>query len=85
MDLQLDGKVCLVTGASAGIGVGIARVLARWQASCRHHPATRSAASAGKRDRDGYRQISAGASRAVAPDACKIQLRQRTLDTSVMR
>lgn len=29
MDLQLDGKTCLVTGASAGIGVGIARVMAR--------------------------------------------------------
>src|SRR4051812_38619671 len=29
MDLQLDGRVCLVTGASAGIGVGIATVLAR--------------------------------------------------------
>lgn len=29
MDLQLDGKVCLVTGASAGIGVGIAEVMAR--------------------------------------------------------
>jgi len=29
MDLQLRGKACLVTGASAGIGVGIARVLAR--------------------------------------------------------
>lgn len=28
MDLQLDGKVALVTGASAGIGVGIAKVLA---------------------------------------------------------
>ena len=29
MDFQLEGKTCLVTGASAGIGVGIARVLAR--------------------------------------------------------
>ncbi|MDF1790344.1 MAG: SDR family oxidoreductase [Thalassobaculaceae bacterium] len=29
MDLQLSGKIALVTGASAGIGVGIARVLAR--------------------------------------------------------
>jgi len=29
MDLQLDGKVALVTGASVGIGTGIARVLAR--------------------------------------------------------
>ena len=29
MDLQLDGKVCLVTGASSGIGAGIARVIAR--------------------------------------------------------
>ncbi|HUS97660.1 MAG TPA: SDR family oxidoreductase [Hyphomicrobiaceae bacterium] len=29
MDLQLDGKTCLVTGASAGIGSGIARVIAR--------------------------------------------------------
>lgn len=29
MDLKLSGKVALVTGASAGIGVGIARVLAR--------------------------------------------------------
>ncbi|MBT5264608.1 MAG: SDR family oxidoreductase [Rhodospirillaceae bacterium] len=29
MDLQLHGKVCLVTGASAGIGTGIARILAR--------------------------------------------------------
>lgn len=29
MDLQLKGKTCLVTGASAGIGVGIARVIAR--------------------------------------------------------
>ena len=29
MDLQLLGKACLVTGASAGIGDGIARVLAR--------------------------------------------------------
>jgi 3-oxoacyl-[acyl-carrier protein] reductase len=29
MDLELDGKVCLVTGASAGIGVAIARLLAR--------------------------------------------------------
>ena len=29
MDLQLAGKTCLVTGASAGIGDGIARVLAR--------------------------------------------------------
>ncbi|MDX1433838.1 MAG: SDR family oxidoreductase [Gammaproteobacteria bacterium] len=29
MDLQLQDKTCLVTGASAGIGVGIARVLAR--------------------------------------------------------
>jgi 3-oxoacyl-[acyl-carrier protein] reductase len=28
MDLQLQGKTCLVTGASAGIGVGIAQVLA---------------------------------------------------------
>ena len=28
MDLQLDDKIALVTGASAGIGVGIARVLA---------------------------------------------------------
>lgn len=28
MDLELSGKVALVTGASAGIGVGIARVLA---------------------------------------------------------
>lgn len=29
MDLQLSGKTCLVTGASAGIGVGIAEVMAR--------------------------------------------------------
>lgn len=29
MDLQLADKTCLVTGASAGIGVGIARVMAR--------------------------------------------------------
>lgn len=29
MDLQLADKVCLVTGASAGIGVGIAEVMAR--------------------------------------------------------
>lgn len=29
MDLKLTGKTCLVTGASAGIGVGIARSLAR--------------------------------------------------------
>jgi len=29
MDLQLQGKTCLVTGASAGIGTGIARVMAR--------------------------------------------------------
>jgi 3-oxoacyl-[acyl-carrier protein] reductase len=29
VDLQLDGKTCLVTGASAGIGVAIARVMAR--------------------------------------------------------
>ena len=29
MNLQLDGKTCLVTGASAGIGVGIARIMAR--------------------------------------------------------
>lgn len=29
MDLRLDGKTCLVTGASAGIGVGIACALAR--------------------------------------------------------
>lgn len=29
MDLQLNDKVCLVTGASAGIGVGIAQVMAR--------------------------------------------------------
>lgn len=29
MDLKLAGKTCLVTGASAGIGVGIARVMAR--------------------------------------------------------
>lgn len=29
MDLQLSGKRCLVTGASAGIGVGIARIMAR--------------------------------------------------------
>jgi 3-oxoacyl-[acyl-carrier protein] reductase len=29
MNLQLAGKTCLVTGASAGIGVGIARVIAR--------------------------------------------------------
>lgn len=29
MDLQLRGKTCLVTGASAGIGTGIARVMAR--------------------------------------------------------
>lgn len=28
MDLQLDGKTCLVTGASAGIGRGTAKVLA---------------------------------------------------------
>ncbi|MGZ0189065.1 MAG: SDR family oxidoreductase [Alphaproteobacteria bacterium] len=28
MDLHLQGKTCLVTGASAGIGVGIAQVLA---------------------------------------------------------
>lgn len=28
MDLQLKGKTCLVTGASAGIGVGIARAMA---------------------------------------------------------
>ena len=29
MDLQLNGSVCLVSGASAGIGIGIARVMAR--------------------------------------------------------
>jgi len=29
MNLELNGKTCLVTGASAGIGVGIARVMAR--------------------------------------------------------
>ena len=29
MDLKLAGKTCLVTGASAGIGVGIARSMAR--------------------------------------------------------
>lgn len=29
MDLKLIGKTCLVTGASAGIGVGIARAMAR--------------------------------------------------------
>jgi 3-oxoacyl-[acyl-carrier protein] reductase len=29
VNLQLDGKTCLVTGASAGIGVAIARVMAR--------------------------------------------------------
>ena len=29
MDLKLSGKTCLVTGASAGIGVGIAHSLAR--------------------------------------------------------
>jgi NAD(P)-dependent dehydrogenase (short-subunit alcohol dehydrogenase family) len=29
MDLQLNGKTCLVTGASAGIGLAIARTLAR--------------------------------------------------------
>ena len=29
MDLQLGGKTCLVTGASAGIGVAIARIMAR--------------------------------------------------------
>lgn len=29
MDLRLAGKTCLVTGASAGIGVAIARVMAR--------------------------------------------------------
>jgi 3-oxoacyl-[acyl-carrier protein] reductase len=29
MDLQLKDKTCLVTGASAGIGTGIARVMAR--------------------------------------------------------
>ena len=29
MDLQLNGRACIVTGASIGIGVGIAKVLAR--------------------------------------------------------
>ncbi len=29
MDLQLHGKFCLVTGASAGIGVGVAKTMAR--------------------------------------------------------
>jgi 3-oxoacyl-[acyl-carrier protein] reductase len=29
MELELEGKTCLVTGASAGIGSGIARVMAR--------------------------------------------------------
>src|SRR5262245_31176574 len=29
MDLQLEGRICLVTGASAGIGVGISTCLAR--------------------------------------------------------
>ena len=28
MDLQLQGKACLVTGASRGIGHGVAQVLA---------------------------------------------------------
>jgi len=28
MDLKLRGRTCLITGASAGIGAGIARVLA---------------------------------------------------------
>ena len=29
MDLQLAGRTCLVTGASAGIGVSVARILAQ--------------------------------------------------------
>ncbi|HCA26993.1 MAG TPA: 3-oxoacyl-ACP reductase, partial [Betaproteobacteria bacterium] len=29
MELELSGRTCLVSGASAGIGAGIARVLAR--------------------------------------------------------
>lgn len=28
MDLKLRGRTCLITGASAGIGAGIAKVLA---------------------------------------------------------
>ena len=29
MELNLDGKTCLITGASAGIGAAIARVMAQ--------------------------------------------------------
>ena len=42
MDLQLKGRTALVTGASRGIGLGVAEVLA--QEGCNLHLAARSAA-----------------------------------------
>ena len=42
MDLQLKGRTALVTGASRGIGLGVAELLA--QEGCNLHLAARSAA-----------------------------------------
>ena len=65
MDLGLDGKVCVVTGASRGIGLEAARSCAPRARTCSSSRATPSAGGGGR----GLRRRSTSAADVTDPEA----------------